>query len=213
MSRGFDLIGPAGRLEALSEAPVGERVGGAVVGHPHPLRGGTMHTTIVYRSAKALAAAGFEVVRFNFRGVGSSAGVHDEGRGEQDDYRAALDHLEASGARPVVACGFSFGGVMALRVGLSDPRVCALVAIGLPLRIVDPSFLSECRKPLLVVQGEDDPFGAPAEIEQKLGGLIAFQLHTIAGVGHFFEGKATDAAAAVAEFSRRHALAAAGSGQ
>jgi uncharacterized protein len=142
--------------------PDGSPVAAAVICHAHPLQGGMMHFKVVFRVAKAMQARGLAALRFNFRGVGRSEGAHDHGRGEQDDVRAALGEAEKRfPGLPILLGGFSFGAVMALRVGVTDPRGRALVALGFPLAMVeDLSFLQECRKPRLFVQGSDDPFGS-----------------------------------------------------
>src|SRR5262245_10635863 len=138
----------------------------AVVCHAHPLHGGVMHFKPVFRAAKALQETGFAALRFNFRGVGRSEGTHDDGRGEQDDVRAALDELARRFAGlPLVAGGFSFGSTRALRAGLPDARVRAVFALGLPLsHMPDTSFLNGSRKPRLFVQGEKDVFGPEAAL-------------------------------------------------
>src|SRR6476620_4492866 len=120
-----DLIGPAGPLEALLDVPAADRVRAAVVfAHPHPQFGGTMHTKAVYQGAKALARIGCEVLRFNFRGVGTSEGAWDEGRGEMDDFRAALDVMRSRHPDvPLWAAGMSFGAWIALTAGAEDSSV------------------------------------------------------------------------------------------
>ncbi len=162
----FDLAGPAGRLEALLMHPEAPPVAAAVVCHADPLQGGIMHFKPVFRTAKALQEEGLAALRFNFRGVGRSEGTHDDGRGEQDDVRAALDELARRfPGLPLVAGGFSFGSSMALRVGLADPRVRAVFALGLPLgRMHDTAFLNGSRKPRLFVQGAMDEFGPEASL-------------------------------------------------
>jgi len=131
--------------------PEGAPKGAAVVCHPHPLFGGTMHTKAVYRSAQALVDAGLVALRFNFRGVGASTGSHDEGVGERDDARAALAWLESAyPGLPVVAGGFSFGSMVGLTVGAEDPRVVALLGMGLPVERsgkYDYGFLADVTKP------------------------------------------------------------------
>ncbi len=118
-----DLRGPAGRLEALLNTGRDDAPYCALVCHPHPAGGGTMHNKVVYHAMKALTAAGLPVLRFNFRGVGLSEGEHDNGRGEQDDVRAALDWLAARIHKPILFAGFSFGSVMGLRSRLRrSPR-------------------------------------------------------------------------------------------
>ena len=116
----FFLQGPAGRLECMLKlpAPGAEGSGAAVICHPHPLFGGTLHNKVVHAAAEALVAAGLPTLRFNFRGVGGSGGAHDNGRGEQGDLQAVLDHVEARfPGRPLVLAGYSFGAYVALRVG------------------------------------------------------------------------------------------------
>lgn len=134
----------------------------AVVCHAHPLHGGMMHFKVIFRVAKAMQARGLAALRFNFRGVGRSEGTHDHGQGEQDDVRAALGEAERRfPGLPILLGGFSFGSSMALQVGIADPRAAGLFALGLPLDMLgDVSFLKECQKPRLFVQGSDDPFGS-----------------------------------------------------
>ncbi len=187
----FDIAGPAGRLEAVLMRPEGNPVASAVVCHAHPLHGGMMHFKVVFRTAKALQRHGVAVLRFNFRGVGRSEGVHDDGRGEQDDVRAALDEMERRFPdRRLVLGGFSFGSSMALRVGVGDPRVRALFALGFPVSMVpDTSFLNGCRKPKLFVQGERDAFGDGARLAELVERLPEPRsLVLIPGCDHFFAG-------------------------
>src|SRR4051812_16645843 len=150
-----------GRLEAIlkeTRAPSGG-CGVALVLHPHPLGGGTMHNKVVFRAAAALNDAGLLTLRINFRGVGQSTGVHDEGRGELEDARAGLDYLtEHFPARQITLCGFSFGARVGLEVGIEDGRVTRLISIGTPVNKYDFSFLERCRKPILFVHGEDDEY-------------------------------------------------------
>jgi alpha/beta superfamily hydrolase len=187
----FDLAGPAGRLEALLMQPEGSPVGAAIVCHAHPLQGGMMHFKVVFRAAKALQEQGLAVLRFNFRGVGRSEGLHDDGRGEQDDVRAALEEMARRFPdRPLVLGGFSFGAAMALRVGAAELRVRALVALGFPFRLMpDVGFLAEVRKPRLFVQGENDQFGGGEKIRELITPLPEpKKLVVIPGSDHFFNG-------------------------
>lgn len=177
-----------GYLEASLREPDGEPRGAAVVCHPHPLHGGTMHTKAVFRTAQALNEAGLLALRFNFRGVGTSTGSYEEGVGEKEDVRAALDWLadEAPGL-PLVAGGFSFGSIVGLSVGAEDERVRAMVGLGLPLELSDASFLADAAKPVLVVQGEHDQFGPAAKIEETVRGWGEHvTMVTVAGADHFF---------------------------
>ncbi|HET7753066.1 MAG TPA: alpha/beta family hydrolase [Anaeromyxobacteraceae bacterium] len=165
-----DLAGPAGRLEALIEVPDAPRFA-MVVCHPHPQYGGTMHTHAVYRIARAARSRGGITLRFNFRGVGRSAGSHDEGRGEQDDVRTALAHLAADFPElPRYVAGFSFGAWMALEVACVEEAVRAVLCAGLALHLrgVAVEVASTCAKPVAVVQAERDQFGTPDEVLEAL---------------------------------------------
>jgi alpha/beta superfamily hydrolase len=181
-----------GQLEAILKEPrQGPAKGVALVLHPHPLGGGTMHNKVVFRAAAALNDAGLTVLRINFRGVGQSTGTHDEGRGERDDVRAALDYLSSSypGQR-ITLCGFSFGSRVGLEVGIDDPRVAFLIGIGTPLDMYDFSFLAACRKPLLLVHGEKDEYGDAERLRELVTQLeksTAVKLVVIPGAGHFFD--------------------------
>ncbi|GMV07069.1 MAG: hypothetical protein AMXMBFR53_33440 [Gemmatimonadota bacterium] len=179
-----------GWLEAVLKEPDGAMRGAAVVCHPHPLHGGTMHTKAVYRAAQGLNEAGLVVLRFNFRGVGISTGSHDDGHGEKDDLRAALDWLEARyPTLPLVVGGFSFGSMVGLGVGADDRRVVALLGMGLPVDRdeYDYSYLATADKPVLVVQGEDDEFGSGAKVAEVLAPLGPhITLVRLSGSDHYF---------------------------
>lgn len=183
---------PHGHLEAQLRKATAPLRGAAVVCHPHPLHGGTMHTKAVFRAAQALNDAGFHALRFNFRGVGQSTGTHDHGEGERDDVRAALDWLEAEEpGLPLLVGGFSFGSAVGLAVGYEDPRVRALLGLGLPVEMVDLSFLARAEvrgdRPLLLVQGEDDEFGNGAALADFAGGLgPGVEVARIPGADHYF---------------------------
>lgn len=171
--------------------PEAAPVAAAVVCHAHPLQGGVMHFKPVFRAAKALQEEGLAALRFNFRGVGRSEGTHDDGRGEQDDVRAALDEMERRfPGLPLVAGGFSFGSTMALRVGLHDRRVRAAFALGFPLSsLPDTSFLDGSRIPRLFVQGEKDEFGPEAALRALVEPLPApRELVIVPESDHFFAG-------------------------
>jgi uncharacterized protein len=192
-TRNFFLEGPTGRLEAILWTPTGNARPplAAVVCHPHPLFGGTMHNKVVYQTAKALDALGIPALRFNFRGAGLSAGVHDRGQGERDDVRAALDFLatEFPGVSLLLA-GFSFGAWVGLRVGCEDPRVSHLIGLGIPVNSTDFSFLRLCNKPKLFVHGSNDEFGAIEKVRVLIPTFAGDnQLSVVEGVDHFFAGK------------------------
>jgi alpha/beta superfamily hydrolase len=194
---------PHGRLEAILKAPPGPLRGAALVLHPHPLFGGTMHNKVVFRAASALNDAGLLALRINFRGVGQSTGEHDEGRGERDDVRAGLDYLaENYPAQEITLCGFSFGARVGLEVGIGDDRVRRLISIGTPVDKYDFSFLEQCRKPILFVQGDRDEFGAV----ERLRDLVAVikepvELQIIKGAGHFFDDQLNELKAAITEWA------------
>ena len=201
---------PHGRVEAILKEPGGERRGVALVLHPHPLHGGTMHNKVVFRTARALNDAGLVALRINFRGVGLSTGRHTGARGgEQEDARIALDYLaENYPGLPVFLAGFSFGARVGLEAGVSDARVGFLIGVGTPVSIeerdYDFSFLRECRKPLLLVHGERDEFGSVAELRalaSRLPPEARVQLTIIPGAGHFFDQQLEDLRRVVAEWA------------
>jgi alpha/beta superfamily hydrolase len=198
--RSFFLHGPAGRLEALLNAGAENATHAAVVCHPHPLFGGTLHNKVVFHTMKALNSFGFPVLRFNFRGTGLSQGEHDNGIGEVDDVRAALDWLDKEFHLPLIFAGFSFGAAVGLWAACSDPRVKALIGAGTPVAPVAADtemprnytyeFMRDCPKPKLFVSGTRDQFGP----KDKLEALVASvpepkKLVLIESADHFFEGR------------------------
>jgi len=178
-----------------------------------------MHTKAVFRAAQAFNEAGLLALRFNFRGVGRSTGSYEEGVGEQEDVRAALDWLqrEAPGL-PLVAGGFSFGSMVSLSATVDDPRVCAYLGMGVPVRMYDFSFLANARGPLLVVQGDDDEFGPGEEVERLLAPLgDHVTVVRVPHSDHYFHDHFDELKAAIRDFFGPDgpggaALAAAGSG-
>jgi uncharacterized protein len=188
-----DLVGPSGRLEALLDEAAPARFA-ALVCHPHPQMGGTMHNHATYRLARAVRRAGGTALRFNYRGVGRSAGSYDRGRGEADDARAVLARLrELAPALPVLCCGFSFGAWISVEVGAGDPGVAGLVLAGLPLRAREldslrtPERLRALRQPAALIQAERDQFGAPGEVGELLAGSTGpRRLAEVAGAMHLF---------------------------
>jgi uncharacterized protein len=198
--RSLFLKGPSGRLEALLNAGTDNATHAAVVCHPHPLFGGTLHNKVVFHTMKALNGFGYPVLRFNFRGTGLSEGEHDQGNGEVDDVRAALDWLDGEFHLPLIFAGFSFGAAIGLRAAYSDDRVRALAAVGAPVapvaaatekaRVYTFDFLRGCRKPKLFVSGERDPFAPRETLEGLLASLAQpKKLVLIRGADHFFEGR------------------------
>ncbi len=191
-----------GHLEAVLREPDDSPRGAAVVCHPHPLHGGTMHTKAVYRAAQGLNDAGLVALRFNFRGVGTSTGSHDEGVGEQDDVRAALGWLhDHYPTLPLVVGGFSFGSMVGLSVGAEDDRVVALLGLGLPLDLEDRydyAYLAEAEKPVLIVQGEEDEFGPGPLVAERLSSLGSHvTVVRIANADHYFAGRLDELRSAV----------------
>lgn len=189
------LDGPARRLEALLNQGSPTATHAALVCHPHPLYGGTLHNKVVFHTTKALNNFGFPVLRFNFRGAGLSQGEHDNGQGELEDVRTALDWLTQQFHLPIIAAGFSFGAAMVLQVACPDKNVVALISLGTPVASVDGrdydyNFLKECSKPKLFVSGTRDQFG-PRSALQRTVALAAppKQLVFIEGGDHFFEGR------------------------
>lgn len=194
-----------GRLEAIYRPKSNQAERVAMVLHPHPLHGGTMHNKVVFRAAKALNECGFETLRFNFRGVGLSSGEFDEGRGECADAQVALDYLLDSqpNAREVIVAGFSFGSIIGLKVGCSDDCVDRLIAIGVPARMDNLDFLSGCAKPKLFIHGTKDDIAPLAPLEEFLATLPAgddFKLERIADAGHFFDNHATELMRTIKDF-------------
>ena len=192
--------GPAGVIEGLWKEASGEapRRGTAVFGHPHPLHGGTLHNKVVYRAAQALSRAGYDTLRFNFRGVGLSEGRYDAGFGEVEDYRAALDEAERTGGVPIVAGGFSFGSAVGLKAAARDRRVEAFIALGLPLATESGRMVPKPEMPALFVVGEKDAYGPPGELERFVAG--AYPVVVIPGADHFFDGQLEVLGEALAAF-------------
>ncbi|MFZ0859201.1 MAG: alpha/beta fold hydrolase [Candidatus Sulfotelmatobacter sp.] len=198
--RSLFLEGPAGRLEALLNAGAANATHAAVVCHPHPLFGGTLHNKVVFHTMKALNSLGFPVLRFNFRGTGLSQGEHDQGIGEVEDVRAALHWLDAEYHLPLVFAGFSFGAAVGMRAACPDARVRAVIAAGTPVvpvaaeseapRVYTYDFLRDCATPKLFVSGARDEFGPRAKLEALVGSVPEpKKLVFIEGADHFFEGR------------------------
>ncbi len=208
------VSGPAGRLETIlwSSPEAGEGAWpplAAIVCHPHPLFGGTMHNKVVYQAAKTIHRFALPVVRFNFRGVGLSEGTHDKGLGEESDVIAMIDFLtlEYPGV-PLLLAGFSFGSWVGLRAGCGDPRVSELLGLGLPVGDLDSrsfSYLEHCDKPKLLVSGEFDRFGPPSRLQAMVERFpLQVQENTrvaiISDGDHFFTGHLPELDRSIAEW-------------
>ncbi len=186
----FFLQGEAGKLEALIEEPEqAPPVEGAVICHPHPQFGGTMHNKVVYRLARGLRKSGCVVLRFNFRGVNLSEGEYADGVGETEDARAALRELQARYPDlPLLTAGFSFGSRVALRLASSEDAVTRVIAAGFPTRLADNAFVNLVRVPKYFLQSTQDSFGPEDEL-RKFFALVPEpkQLQWIEAADHFFK--------------------------
>jgi len=194
-----------GRLEAILKEPREQPLRGvALVLHPHPLGGGTMHNKVVFRAAAALNDAGLITLRINFRGVGQSTGTHDEGYGEREDVRAGLDYLsENYPDQEITLCGFSFGARVGLEVGIDDDRVKRLISIGTPVDKYDFGFLVGCRKPILFVHGDHDEYGNVDRLREliaRVSNNAPAELRVIKGAGHFFDDQLEELKRAITEW-------------
>jgi alpha/beta superfamily hydrolase len=164
-----------------------------------------MHTKALYRAAEAMNEVGISVLRFNFRGVGVSTGSFDEGIGEQEDAKVAVRFLqEVEAGVPLLMGGFSFGAMVALAVGMDEPGVVGLVALGIPLDHYDFTFLERSRKPVLLVQGDDDEFGSGERVGQEIAPLNPMiTLRRIPGCPHYFLGHTDELMAVIRAYFRR----------
>jgi uncharacterized protein len=211
--RSFFLDGPAGRLEALLNSGAADATYAAVVCHPHPLFGGTLHNKVVFHTMKALNSFGFPVLRFNFRGAGLSEGEHSEGEGEVGDVRTALNWLDAEFHLPLILAGFSFGSAVGLRAACPDTRVRAVIGVGMPVvpvaeateepRVYSYEFLRDCVKPKLFTSGARDQFGPRAELEALVASVPEPKRFVIIeGADHFFAGRLHEMRQAIEQWVR-----------
>ena len=189
-----NLMVPAshGELEAILKEPKGDAKGVAVVCHPHPLGGGTMHNKVVYRAAAGLNDAGLVTLRFNFRGVGNSTGEHDDGDGERQDVRDAMDYLSKEyPEHEMMLAGFSFGSRVGTEVGMSDERIQRLISIGTPVdKYHDYDYLVELRKSILFVHGDSDEFGSVENLGvlvSRVAAVTDTESVIFENCGHFFD--------------------------
>lgn len=184
------ITGPSGKLEALHEGPDDgvaiERV--AVVCHPHPLHGGTMHNKVVFRLARGLRNAGSAVVRFNFRGVGLSEGNHDDGQGELEDVRAVIQFARKRYPHlPLIAAGFSFGSNIGLRVACEDGGIERFIAAGLPADRGGFEFLADCEIPKIFIHSVNDEHGSRKNMEKVFAAAAEPKLiEWVEARDHFF---------------------------
>lgn len=210
-----EIAGPAGRLETVLEEPPatgGVNNGGlvergradglraaVVLAHPHPQYGGTMHTKVVYQAAKALTRIGCAVLRFNFRGVGTSEGVWDEGRGEMDDFRAAVTFIrDRYPSLHVWAAGMSFGAWVALNVGVEEHAVSTLIGIAPPISRFDFDKVRVSDKPKFFIQGERDELCPLKDMQAFYAGAHdPKELAVVDAADHLFDGKTLEVGDAI----------------
>jgi alpha/beta superfamily hydrolase len=184
--RHVDLYGPSGRLEALYRE-LQDPAAIAVVTHPLPTGGGTLHNKVVFRAARGLEAANVATLRFNFRGVGGSSGAFDSGEGEQADVQAAIAWARRKHpGKPVIAGGFSFGSWVASRVACEDAQIFAVFLIGAPINKYDLGYLRHCEKPMLFLHGTQDEYGDVNKLEKLAQQVRNAQSVIVTGADHFF---------------------------
>lgn len=184
--RHVDLYGPAGRLEALFRE-LQDPAGVAVVCHPHPLGGGTLHNKVVFRAARGLENANVATLRFNFRGVGTSGGKHDQGDGEQDDVVSAIEWARRGHpGKKLFVGGFSFGAWVASRAACEIADVAAIFLIGTPVNKYDFGHLQHCDKPKLFLHGTEDEHGDVNKLEKLVEDMPNAESVIVTGADHFF---------------------------
>ena len=206
------IPGPAGRIQAMYKHSNDEAAPIALMLHPHPIYGGTMNNKVVYSMYHTFAEAGFNVLRFNFRGVGASQGEYDRGEGELEDATAALEWLQANNtrARACWVAGFSFGAWIGMQLLMRRPEVTSFVSIAPPANMYDFSFLAPCPTSGLMIHGTEDQV-APLDETQKLVERLHMQkgihieLDEVAGANHYFQGYLDRIDASLAAYLAAHA--------
>jgi hypothetical protein len=184
--RHVDLYGPAGRLEALYRE-LQDPAAVAVICHPLPTGGGTLHNKVVFRAARGLESANVATLRFNFRGVGTSGGKFDNGDGEQDDVTAAIEWARRKHPdKKLIVGGFSFGAWVSTRVACERTDVDAMFLLGTPVNKYDFSYLRSCERPMLFIHGTQDEHGDAAKLEKLVQGIRNAESVTVTGADHFF---------------------------
>lgn len=184
--RHVDIYSSAGRLEALYRE-LQDPAAVAVVCHPHPLGGGTLHNKVVFRAARGLESANVATLRFNFRGVGASGGTHDNGDGEQADVQAAIDWcVKKHPGKKLLVGGFSFGSWVSSRVACELPYVDGIFLIGTPVNKYDFSYLRHCEKRILFLHGTQDEHGEIGKLEKVAATVRNGEAVIVTGADHFF---------------------------
>jgi alpha/beta superfamily hydrolase len=193
-----------GQLEAILKEPGGKRRGVGLVCHPHPLGGGTMHNKVVFRVASGLVDAEMVTLRFNFRGVGASTGLHAEVEGGKEDVCTALDYL--AGEYPdedITLAGFSFGSRTGMEVGMPDHRVKRLISIGTPVeKYRDYDFLTQVKKPILFVHGDKDEFCSVNSLRALTDRIPHAEVVIFENCGHFFDEHLSELRRVVGEWTK-----------
>lgn len=197
-----------GHLEAILKEPAGEPRGVAVVCHPHPLGGGTMHNKVVFRVAAGLVDAGLTTLRFNFRGVGSSTGEHNEIEGGVEDVQDALDYMAGTyPGQDMTLAGFSFGSRTGMAVGVDDDRVKRLISIGTPVeKYHDYEFLYDVKKPILFVHGDKDEFCSVENLRSVTDKIPHAEVIIFENCGHFFDEHLNELRETVSEWVKREMI-------
>jgi alpha/beta superfamily hydrolase len=192
-------------LEGLFATPTQSPTIGAVVCHPHPLYGGEMHNSVVSALVAAFQQEGIATLRFNFRGVGASGGSHGEGVAELEDVKAAVTYLLSRQAvQTVVVAGYSFGSMVGLQAGATDPRVHKIIGVAFPIGLRDPAFLLPVTKAKLLISGDHDNYSPIPALEELFGKLPEPKALTIVkGADHFFWGQEGEIAKAAVEFLQK----------
>lgn len=206
------IPGPVGRIEAMYKHNNEEAAPIALMLHPHPIYGGTMNNKVVYSMYHTFAEAGFNVLRFNFRGVGNSQGEYDKGEGELEDATAALEWLQANNPR-ARACwvgGFSFGAWIGMQLLMRRPEVTSFVSIAPPANMYDFSFLAPCPTSGLMVHGTNDQVAPLVETQKLVERLhmqkgIHIELDEVNGANHYFQGQIDRLDSSVASYLSQHA--------
>jgi alpha/beta superfamily hydrolase len=200
------LDGPAGRIEAVLESPAtAAPVGSAVVCHPHPQHGGTLHNKVAHTLARAFVRMGYAVLRFNFRGTEMSEGEFDGGEGELDDALAAIDWMRARAPElPLWVSGFSFGAAIAVKAAVAT-EVRGLISVAPAITRFASGLPSQPECPWLIVQGDQDELVDIEETVAWVDGLDPGpELLIISGGEHFFHGRLVELRDAVSEFVTEH---------
>jgi len=197
-----------GQLEAIIKEPTGPRRGVALVCHPHPLGGGTMHNKVVFRAAAGLVDAGLTTLRFNFRGVGASTGVHNELEGGVEDVRDALNYLKTEfPGEDITLAGFSFGSRTGMEVGVADDDVERLISIGTPVeKYNDYDFLAAVKKPILFVHGDEDEFCSVGGLRSLTDRIPQAEVVIFANCGHFFDNDLNELRGTIRDWTEKQLL-------